>query len=333
MSKDQSLQLKGIAIAMMLFLHLFNTMERVEECTTLIPFFNGRPLVYVLARVCGLCVPIFLFISGYGLAHSQRFDTLTLLRRLRRVLTRYWLVFAIFIPVGCLLQPQHYPGSALECLLNVLTLSDSYNGEWWFLLPYILLLALSRWIIPQVRRSNARQRTTIFLLLFGLSVAGQNLKHTGGDLYAVHRLVQFLSLLPAFYAGACCALGSSEGSWYTRPLSHPLAWMTALLFVRCFIGASVTNVLFCVPFILLFIQMTPQRHMQSLLRYLGRHSTVMWLTHTFYAYYFFHAQLYGLRYPLFIYAALLTVTLLTAIPLEWAAKHLAETGKDNKQKA
>lgn len=56
MTKDQSLQLKGIAILMMLFLHLFNTQERMMDCVTYLDFFNGKPLVYALARTCGLCV-------------------------------------------------------------------------------------------------------------------------------------------------------------------------------------------------------------------------------------------------------------------------------------
>lgn len=327
MDKDQSLQLKGIAILMMLFLHLFNTMERVGECSTLVNFFNGKPLVYVLARVCGMCVPIYLFISGYGLARSRSFDGRTLLRRLWRVFRRYWLVFGIFIPAGCFLAPEHYPGSTLECVLNFLALSDSYNGEWWFLLPYVLLLGLARWIVPQVRRSQPWQRTVVFFVLFALSVVGQNVKHVGGDLYFVHRLVQFLFVLPAFYAGACCACGGSDDAWYSRPLRHPFVWIALLLFVRCFLGASILNVLFCVPFILLFVQLRMGSALQSVFRFLGRHSTYMWLTHTFYAYYFFHQQFYALRYPLLIYVALLAVTLLTAIPLEWLTDHC--TGPKN----
>lgn len=35
MTKEETLQLKGIAILMMLFLHLFNTTANVEQCHTL----------------------------------------------------------------------------------------------------------------------------------------------------------------------------------------------------------------------------------------------------------------------------------------------------------
>lgn len=72
MNKTESLQLKGIAILMMLFLHLFNTADRVELCNISIYFWNGKPLVLAMSRVAAFCVPIYLFISGYGLTCSYK---------------------------------------------------------------------------------------------------------------------------------------------------------------------------------------------------------------------------------------------------------------------
>ena len=66
MDKKESLELKGIAILLMLMLHLFNTQQRVAECTTFLYFWNGKPLVYALSRVGAFCVPLYIFISGYG---------------------------------------------------------------------------------------------------------------------------------------------------------------------------------------------------------------------------------------------------------------------------
>ena len=75
MTRTDSIQLKGIAILMMLFLHLFNTPERVALCDTYIRFPDGQPLVYVLSRVAAWCVPVYIFLSGYGLAaRAERGD-------------------------------------------------------------------------------------------------------------------------------------------------------------------------------------------------------------------------------------------------------------------
>lgn len=67
MTKQESLEFKGIAILLMLLLHLFNTQERVAECTTFINFWNHKPLVFALSRVGSFCVPLYIFLSGYGL--------------------------------------------------------------------------------------------------------------------------------------------------------------------------------------------------------------------------------------------------------------------------
>ena len=66
MEKEETLQLKGIAILMMLYLHLFCHLEEVEQCKTFVNWINGKPLAYVFFRVGALCVPIYLFLSGYG---------------------------------------------------------------------------------------------------------------------------------------------------------------------------------------------------------------------------------------------------------------------------
>lgn len=44
MTKEETLRLKGIAILMMLFLHLFNTTANVEQCQTYIYFGMGSRL-------------------------------------------------------------------------------------------------------------------------------------------------------------------------------------------------------------------------------------------------------------------------------------------------
>ena len=62
---QKSNQLKSIAILMMLGLHLFN-----REYTGLFQpliFMGAQPLSYYLSLFCDACVPIFAFVSGYGL--------------------------------------------------------------------------------------------------------------------------------------------------------------------------------------------------------------------------------------------------------------------------
>lgn len=64
--KTESQQLKGIAILIMVFLHLFNSDAKLAMCDSEITFM-GVPILTRIARFTTICVPFYLFLSGYGL--------------------------------------------------------------------------------------------------------------------------------------------------------------------------------------------------------------------------------------------------------------------------
>ena len=67
-NKETSKVLKGIAILMMVFLHLFNRDSQIDLYDSCF-FINGHPLSQCFA---GACNPdgMFLFLSGYGMFYS-----------------------------------------------------------------------------------------------------------------------------------------------------------------------------------------------------------------------------------------------------------------------
>ena len=65
LSKQQTDYTKGIAIAMMLCLHLFNREYRGLFAPSL--FVGNQPLSYYISLFCDCCVWIYCFCSGYGL--------------------------------------------------------------------------------------------------------------------------------------------------------------------------------------------------------------------------------------------------------------------------
>lgn len=69
--KSKTTELKGIAIFMMLFLHLFNQAENVGLCTTTGITVGGESLVLFLSHGMGP-VSLYLFMSGYGLYYNYR---------------------------------------------------------------------------------------------------------------------------------------------------------------------------------------------------------------------------------------------------------------------
>ena len=53
---------------------------------------------------------------------------------------------------------------------------------------------------------------------------------------------------------------------------------------------------------------------------MGKHSMVMWLTHSFFCYHLFHDFIYSFKYPLLIYVVLLSISYLTSFPIMFLAK-------------
>ena len=119
LTKSESLQLKGTAILIMVLLHLFNRQENVEKCIISINFL-GEPLVSQLAKFVEICVPLYLFLSGYGLyLLFHKNGSIFPIKRILKLYFIFWTCFLVFIPLGCFLVPKFYPGDWIIFIENV----------------------------------------------------------------------------------------------------------------------------------------------------------------------------------------------------------------------
>ena len=108
LTRQDTAVLKGIAICAMLCHHLYGyPPDGVEPYSGMLAWFG------VLGKVC---VAMFLFCSGYGLASqygpskSVLSDVRFVLRRLTKFYLNYWVIFVIFVPISVFLF--HRPLSA-----------------------------------------------------------------------------------------------------------------------------------------------------------------------------------------------------------------------------
>src|SRR5690606_14574283 len=111
---QKSNQLKAIAIMMMLLLHLFNR----EHAGLFVPlvFVGEQPLSYYISLFCDACVPIFAFVSGYGLYYKYTQNAKSYGKhntgRLRNLYLTYWIILLLFaVILGFLLGSGTHPGS------------------------------------------------------------------------------------------------------------------------------------------------------------------------------------------------------------------------------
>lgn len=138
LARQDTMVLKGIAICAMLSHHLY-------ACPPVgaAPYSGVQLWLGVLGKVC---VALFLFCSGYGLAANYKPQSLVddikfVTKRLLKFYANYWVIFLIFVPISIFAFNRTFAdayGSEANiywCLLkDVLGLQgwSSYNITWWF---------------------------------------------------------------------------------------------------------------------------------------------------------------------------------------------------------
>lgn len=322
LTKSESKILKGTAILIMLWLHLFNNQAKAAGLSNLIVI-DGVPLVYLLSKFATICVGFYLFLGGYGL-YVSRGEGVNSKKSRQRVLllfANFWVVFGIFVGLGSWIKPAQYPGSIPEFIQNFTAWNTSYNGEWWFLFPYAIIILFSKYLFDWLEK----QKTGWVLLLSGvIYLITIVLISRFGDAYLYHNQLLYmpvlvLSLLFPFLLGALCARVDWVGK--SRIYLSDVKWKQLLLSAALLLLVIITvlspvqapiNPFIVVGFVLIFANLTRPKFIDKILSGLGNESTNMWLIHTFFCYYLFSDFIYGFKFPLLIYVVLIGCSYLSA---------------------
>lgn len=319
MSKQQSNAIKGIAILMMLWYHLFGIAELTDLCTPLL-YIGGEPVARMLARAC-YPVSFFLILSGYGLSAVYRQGRLTAgtqLRRLTKLYLHYWVILLIFVSLGHYLRPDIYILDLPHLAANITGFHCTYNGETWFLLPYSIICMLAVWFMPMLFRIDNKRKA--LMLIAGYAVCFVAVKMAVERIYNIF-FIQVVFLITNFFyftlGVALYRLINHLGPRF-RFLSQ---WQSCLLLLLLIVVKSQFKVtladgLYAFAFISLLLQLRVNRRVSTILQHLGRHSMPMWMTHTFFAVYLFQDFIYGFRYPLVIFLVLVAVSYLSAVIIQ-----------------
>lgn len=163
LSRQDTSIMKGIAICAMLLHHLY-----ASPITESIESYGG--LLRWIGIVGKVCVSIFLFCSGYGMSVQYRKveswsdSTVFLRRRLIKLYTNFWVVYAIFVPITVFFFNRplsaaygyhtHLYKEVASVFLDLLCIPSPwrspYNVTWWFnqlILVMYLLFPLTIWFV------------------------------------------------------------------------------------------------------------------------------------------------------------------------------------------
>lgn len=305
MNRDETTILKGVAILMMVFHHLFNRLENVALCADL-PLFNDQSLLLWLSGACNP-VAFFVLLGGYGMYIVNRKGDRHRYTRILKLYVHLWLILAIFLTLGSWLRPDVYPGSFRTMLLNLAGYDVQYNNEYWFLLPYIVLMLVCPWLFRWTERLKAIWVVIgSFAITLVSSYVISHFKYTflidHGWLLLLMRCLNFLFAFMLGAMAARCQWFEGLRRWCRYPRWIVWIVLVILFLIRCCITTSFINTPYAFLFIALFLLTLPHHAwITRVLTAAGKLSMDIWLIHTWLCYYLFHDQIYALHNPLLIF--------------------------------
>lgn len=323
LSVKKSNHLKAMAILMMLWLHLFNVNYKGLYNPAILV--AGQPLSFYISIFCDACVPIFAFVSGYGLYYKYQKKKDFFARenrfRLKKMYLNLWIVILLFpILLGLFLQAPQYPGSILKILMNSTAIQTSYSGIWWYFTTYVLIVLSSKFLFYLLDRYSTY---VVFVMSFVLYLIAFYFRVYKTDLFsnevlkwfhnqgARYGLVQFEFLLGAIALKHQWITKFSK--LYSKIKLGTVVGIILIIFMfitRCFVPNLFVAPLCAIAFTLVWNNLKLGRFIERSLDFLSVHSTNVWLCHSFFYAAFFRDFIYSPNLPIFIFVLLLSCSLL-----------------------
>ena len=325
--KKQTNIAKGIAILLLLGHHLFLNNEGYISFINL----NGMSLAGISSTLGKVCVAMFLFLSGYGLYksfskfkqtdnyfnHPIKSQFRYVIKHLIKLLSDFWLVFIIFVPLGLFFGRSFidvYHGNPLYFILDFLGLSylpfkgeATMNATWWFMSIIIVYYIIFPVLYKIQEYSNE------LLLCIGIAVLLLPLPN-------IRELnTYFFPFVFGMYISkvdGLVTLGKKLGSTVNQIICCVLA-LTAFACFR-FVVFGTNDGLFAFSIILFsFLILSRIPILNKVLEELGKYSGLIFMFHTFIFSLYFKDFVYWFRYPPIIFIVFSVLCYFIAIGLEY----------------
>jgi len=318
---------KGMAILFMLLLHLFCTKEYSGLFQPLI-MAGDVPLIYYFALFGDCCVAIYCFCSGYGLFISYKNNKVTYIKnnfiRLFKLYINYWIILFIFVVVmGFIMRkPNIYPGNFKTFTLTFLAIDPAYNGAWWFITTYIILVLIS----PVINNMIIKQNSILIIVISMAIYLVAYVQIIRGIIVLDNEVLSWIirqsallgtSLLPYVVEGLFANKKTYSELYKIFNKIKLKNILGVALILLMIIGHGFIQTLLIAPFtgivfICIFNLLDKPRWLNNLLSYIIKHSTNMWLTHMFFYMIFFKELVFAPKYPILIYIWLVILCILSS---------------------
>ena len=350
-TKEHTMQMKGIAIIILLFHHCFLNTQRwatvpYEKLATTkgwgyypISFapFSSHTIQY-LASFSKICVAMFVFMTGYGMwvsYESQKKKTTMsnyIKKRMVTLMTGFLIIFVVTeilaIPTGRFIEVYgHDFRSVVYMIIDALGLAKLLGTPlfcltWWYMSLAIVLIM----IFPFVHSIMEKYQWIVFVASSIVPRAcgfGQStdlfrylLAYTLGMYFAQHDLLARIKekFMEQNVAGKLLSLIVSLIGLAVIIKCRQNAWI-GWKYLDFWDGFAAMYVI-----VNSYIYILNGKWIVKGLGFLGKHSMNIFLIHSFYRDVFFHEFTYSFYYAWLDYIVLMAISLVTSIVLEWFKK-------------
>lgn len=350
-TKEHTMQMKGIAIIILLFHHCFLNAQRwatvpYEKLATTkgwgyypISFapFSSHTIQY-LASFSKICVAMFVFMTGYGMwvsYESQKKKTTMsnyIKKRMVTLMTGFLIIFVVTeilaIPTGRFIEVYgHDFRSVVYMIIDALGLAKLLGTPlfcltWWYMSLAIVLIM----IFPFVHSIMGKYQWVVVVASIIVPRAcgfGQStdlfrylLAYTLGMYFAQHDLLARIKekFMEQNVVGKLLSLIVSLIGLAVIIKCRQNAWI-GWKYLDFWDGFAAMYVI-----VLSYIYILNGKWIVKGLGFLGKHSMNIFLIHSFYRDVFFHKFTYSFYYAWLDYIVLMAISLVTSIVLEWFKK-------------
>ena len=350
-TKEHTMQMKGIAIIILLFHHCFLNAQRwatvpYEKLATTkgwgyypISFapFSSHTIQY-LASFSKICVAMFVFMTGYGMwvsYESQKKKTTMsnyIKKRMVTLMTGFLIIFVVTeilaIPTGRFIEVYgHDFRSVVYMIIDALGLAKLLGTPlfcltWWYMSLAIVLIM----IFPFVHSNMEKYQWVVVVASIIVPRAcgfGQStdlfrylLAYTLGMYFAQHDLLARIKekFMEQNVAGKLLSLIVSLIGLAVIIKCRQNAWI-GWKYLDFWDGFAAMYVI-----VNSYIYILNGKWIVKGLGFLGKHSMNIFLIHSFYRDVFFHEFTYSFYYAWLDYIVLMAISLVTSIVLEWFKK-------------
>lgn len=330
-SKEHTLLVKGVAICIMFFHHLFYRQEFTNMYYWTISI-RSHPVIQFLATHAKICVAIFVFLSAYGLTISYRNTEKQmedskkkwkdnfkyLYHRIKKLYLLYWPIFIVCIIIGwitkCRIPMEVYKslGEAIRDFFGIAYIIDGespFVGAWWYISFSLLLYVFFSILYRAVKKYPKAMLGLSFIL--GIKNFTE---------------IPILIEVQRYFFVSCLGIYFANGKIFEKIFELFTSWkliaismLSCVIFfiIRCIHAFTFDGFLVVSIIVLTIALLDNTKYIKKSLQILGKNSGNMFLIHGIIYLYWLKDFLYGFKYPIVIFMMLLGITLLFSVGIEY----------------